>query len=50
MSQQTVTVLFIGDPHIMVTNILEVELFIERITKLANEKKPNLIIKKVIEI
>ena len=44
MSQQTVTVLFIGDPHIMVTNIPEVELFIERITKLANEKKPNLII------
>lgn len=40
----TVTVLFVGDPHFMVTNIPEVELFIERMTELALEKKPNLII------
>ena len=44
MSQKTANVLFIGDPHIMVSNIPEVELFIERITILANEKKPDLII------
>ena len=40
----TTTVLFIGDPHFMVTNIPEVEIFIERITKLATDKKPDLII------
>lgn len=40
----TVKVLFIGDPHFMITNIPEVELFITRMTKLALEKKPNLII------
>ena len=36
--------LAIGDPHFMVTNIPEVELFIERMVKLALEKKPDLII------
>ena len=45
MSEKTITtVLFIGDPHFMVTNIPEVEIFIERITKLATDKKPDLII------
>ena len=45
MSEKTkTTVLFIGDPHFMVTNIPEVEIFIERITKLATDKKPDLII------
>ena len=40
----TSTVLFIGDPHFMVTNIPEVEIFIERVKELAKEKKPDLII------
>ena len=40
----TATVLFIGDPHIQVSNIPDVELFIERMTTLALEKKPDLII------
>ena len=38
------TVLFVGDPHIQTENIPEVELFIESMTKLAEEKKPNLIV------
>jgi len=38
------TVLFIGDPHIQVSNIPEVDLFIERIINLATEKQPDLII------
>ena len=38
------TVLFIGDPHVQIDNIQEVELCIERIIKLANEKKPTFII------
>lgn len=37
-------VLVIGDPHFMVTNIPEVELFIERIEKLAIEKTPDFIV------
>lgn len=40
----TVTTLCIGDPHIQVTNIPEVDLFIERLINLATEKKPDLII------
>lgn len=40
----TVTVLFIGDPHFMISNIPEVELFIQKMTDLALEKKPDLII------
>ena len=44
MTSNTTTVLFIGDPHFMVTNIPEVEIFIERMTTLAQEKKPSLII------
>ena len=43
MSTNAVDILFIGDPHFMVGNIPEVELFIERIIKLAEEKKPDLI-------
>jgi DNA repair exonuclease SbcCD nuclease subunit len=37
------TILFIGDPHFQTSNIPEVELFIEKITKLAEEKQPDLI-------
>ena len=44
MSSKSSTVLFIGDPHFMVTNIPEVEIFIERMISLAEQKKPNLII------
>lgn len=38
------TVLFIGDQHFKTTNIPEVELFITKITELAEKKKPDLII------
>lgn len=38
------TVLTIGDPHCQVSNIPEVELCIERLTKLAEDKNPDLII------
>lgn len=38
------TVLFVGDPHIQVTNIPEVDLFLGKLTDLAEEKKPDLII------
>ena len=38
------TILFIGDQHFQTNNIPEVELFIEKITNLALEKKPDLII------
>ena len=38
------TVLFIGDPHIQVSNIPEINLFMEKIINLATEKKPDIII------
>lgn len=38
------TVLFIGDPHFQVSNIPEVDLFLERIINLATEKQPDLIV------
>jgi DNA repair exonuclease SbcCD nuclease subunit len=38
------TVLFIGDPHFQVSNITEVELFIEKIINLATEKQPTFIV------
>jgi len=38
------TVLAIGDPHFQISNIPEVNLFIERMTSLAYEKRPDLII------
>lgn len=38
------TVLFIGDPHIQVTNIVEVELFMERLIDLASQNTPDIII------
>lgn len=38
------TILFIGDPHFQVSNIPEVDMFIERIINLATEKAPDLII------
>ena len=37
-------VLFIGDQHFKTTNIPEVEIFISRITELATEKQPDLIV------
>jgi DNA repair exonuclease SbcCD nuclease subunit len=40
----SVNILFIGDPHIQVSNFTEVELFIERIINLATERQPDLII------
>jgi len=39
-----INILIIGDPHIRVDNIPEVDLFIEKITNLAEEKKPDLIV------
>ena len=39
-----VTVLFIGDPHIQVDNIQEVDLCIEKLILVAEEKKPTFII------
>jgi DNA repair exonuclease SbcCD nuclease subunit len=38
------TVLFIGDPHIQVSNIPEVDLFMEKIINLATDKNPDIII------
>jgi len=38
------TILCIGDPHIQVNNIPEVDLFIERLINLATEKQPDLIV------
>ena len=38
------TVLFIGDPHVQIDNIPEVELCITGLIKLAEEKKPTIII------
>ena len=38
------SILFIGDVHFKVTNIPEVDLFIKKITELAEERKPDLII------
>ena len=40
----SVKVLFIGDPHIQVSNLPEVEMFMERLINLATEQKPDLII------
>lgn len=40
----SVSVLFIGDPHIQISNLQEVDLFMERIINLATEKQPNLIV------
>jgi DNA repair exonuclease SbcCD nuclease subunit len=38
------TILFIGDPHFQTSNIPEVDLFLEKIEKLAKEKMPDLIV------
>jgi DNA repair exonuclease SbcCD nuclease subunit len=38
------TVLFIGDPHFQISNIPEVNMFIERMTILATEKTPDIIV------
>ena len=39
----TTNILFIGDPHFKIDNILEVDLLIERVEKIAKEKQPDLI-------
>ena len=38
------SVLFIGDPHFQVSNVPEIELFMEKIINLATEKKPDIIV------
>lgn len=38
------TSIFIGDPHIMVGNIPDVDLFLEKMVKLAKEKNPDFIV------
>lgn len=38
-----VNVIFIGDPHIQTTNIPEVDIFIERLVSLVEQKKPDFI-------
>ena len=40
----TTTVLVVGDPHFQISNIPEVEMFIERMTSLAEEKQPDIIL------
>ena len=40
----TTNVLFIGDPHFQLNNLIEVDLFINKITDLAKSKKPDIII------
>lgn len=44
IDKMTVTVLFVGDPHIQVSNIPEVDIFMERLINLATEKQPTIII------
>ena len=43
-SSDIVDVLFIGDPHFQVNNIPEVDIFIDKMLKLAEEKKADLIV------
>jgi DNA repair exonuclease SbcCD nuclease subunit len=40
----TATVLVVGDPHFQISNIPEVDMFVERMTTLAEEKQPDIII------
>jgi DNA repair exonuclease SbcCD nuclease subunit len=40
----TTNILFIGDPHFQITNLPEVELFINHITTIAIERNPDIII------
>ncbi len=40
----SVKILFIGDPHIQVSNLPEVEIFMERLINLATKRKPDLIV------
>ena len=40
----TTNVLFIGDPHFQVTNVVEIDKFMEKIINLATEKQPDIII------
>ena len=38
------SVIFIGDPHFQVSNIEDVEIFIEKITDLVSERKPDIVV------
>lgn len=38
------TILFIGDPHFQISNIQEVDLFLEKIINLATKKNPDIIV------
>ena len=38
------SIICIGDPHFQLSNIEQVELFLERITKLVIEKKPKIVV------
>lgn len=38
------TSIFIGDPHFQVGNIIEVDIFLEKITELAEKRKPDFIV------
>jgi len=38
------SVVFIGDPHFQVSNIEEVEIFVNRITELVAERKPDIVV------
>ena len=40
----TTNILFIGDPHFQITNLPEVDLFIEHVTTVATEQEPDIII------
>ena len=42
--KMSTTVIFIGDPHIQITNIPEVDLFMEKLINLVTEKQPDIII------
>lgn len=41
---EKISAIFIGDPHVQVSNIPEVDIFIERLLILVNEKKPDFIV------
>jgi len=44
MNTENVEILTIGDPHIQTNNIPEIELFMDRMEKLAVDRKPDLIV------
>lgn len=44
MSHNPITIMTIGDPHVMISNMPEVDLCIERLTKIAEERQPTRIV------